>query len=40
MGNEICVMVHVKEKGKEIILGEHQHIALDEAGGPAVISGA
>jgi len=39
MGNLISVLVHCKERGSELILGDHSHIFLHEQGGSAVLGG-
>jgi len=40
MCNEIAIRVHVRPGGDEIFLGRRTHPVEDEAGGPAVLSGA
>src|SRR5262245_19120052 len=40
MCNEIAIKVHVRPGGDEVFLGRRTHPLEDEAGGPAVLSGA
>jgi threonine aldolase len=40
MCNEIAIRVHVRPGGDEVFLGRRSHPIEDEAGGPAVLSGA
>jgi len=40
MCNEIAIRVHVRPGGDEVFLGRRTHPVEDEAGGPAVLSGA
>ena len=40
MCNEIAIRVHVRPGGEEVFLGRRSHPIEDEAGGPAVLSGA
>jgi threonine aldolase len=39
MGNLLAVLVHCRERGDEMIIGDRSHIALDETGGSAALGG-
>ena len=39
MGNLICVMVHCRERGSEMILGTDAHIHFYEQGGCSSLGG-
>jgi threonine aldolase len=40
MCNEVAIRIHVRPGGEEMFLGKRTHPLEDEAGGPAVLSGA